>query len=547
MSTSLSSLVSNLPEDGFDNLEKYYTGEKLALLKRKGVYPYEYMDSLERLMENKLPPKKSFYSTLTGEGISAEDYQHGLKVWKEFEIKTMKDYLELYNETDVLLLADVFENFRNICLENYKLDPAHYFTTPGLSWDAALKVTGINLELLSDIDMLLMVEKGTRGGVSMISNRYSEANNKYMGDKFNPSEPSKYIQYLDVNNLYGAAMSMKLPTHGFKWMNDKELLVWRKIPCILEVDLEYPTKLHDLHNDYPLAPEKIKCKNEVEKLLPNLKNKEKYVIHYENLKQYLSLGLRLTRIRRGVKFEESDWLKPYIDMNTKLRTKAKNNFEKDFFKLMSNAVFGKTIENIRKRVDVKLVNDRVKARKLVAKPNFNHINIFCEELIAIHMNKTNLTMNKPVYLGMCILDLSKTIMYEFHYNYIKPKYGDKARLLFTDTDSLMYEIQTEDFYKDISGDVKDRFDTSDYPPNHPSGIPTGCNKKVLGMFKDEAAGRCIEEFVGLRSKLYSFKMCEGEETKKCKGVKKSVVKKSIEHEDYKTCLFTGKEQINYVR
>ena len=310
MSTSLNSLVSNLPENGFNNLEKYYTGEKLTLLKRKGVYPYEYMDSLERLMENKLPAKKSFYSTLTGEGISVEDYQHALKVWKEFEIKTIKDDLELYNETDVLLLADVFEKFRNICLENYKLDPAHYFTAPGLSWDVALKMTKVKLELLSDIDMLLMVEKGIRGGVSMISNRYSEANNKYMNYKFNPSEPSKYIQYLDANNLYGAAMSMKLPTHGFKWMNDKELRVWRKIPCILEVDLEYPNKLHDLHNDYPLAPEKIKCKNEVEKLLPNLKNKEKYVIHYENLKQYLSLGLRLTRIRRGIKFEESEWLKP---------------------------------------------------------------------------------------------------------------------------------------------------------------------------------------------------------------------------------------------
>ena len=142
---------------------------------------------------------------------------------------------------------------------------------------------------------------------------------------------------------------------------------------------------------------------------------------------------------------------------------------------------------------------------------------------------------------MCILDLSKTIMYGFHY--IKPKYGDKAKLLFTDTDSLMYEIQTEDFYKDISGDVKDRFDTSDYPSNHPSGIPTGCNKKVLGMFKDEVAGRCIKEFVGLREKLYSYKMLEGEENKKCKGVKKSVVKKSITYEDYKTCLFTGKEQL----
>ena len=230
-------------------------------------------------------------------------------------------------------------------------------------------------------------------------------------------------------------------------------------------------------------------------------------------------------------------------MNTKLRTKANDNFEKDFYKLMNNSLFGKTMENIRNRADVKSVNDREEAKKLTAKPNFKHLNIFCEELIAIHMKRTNLTFNKPIYLGMCILDLSKTIMYDFHYNYIKKKYGDKAKLLFTDTDSLMYEIQTEDFYKDISGDVKDRFDTSDYPPNHPSGIPTGCNKKVLGMFKDEVAGRYIDEFVGLRAKLYSYKMLEGKESKKCKGVKKMVVTKSITHEDYKNCLFTGKEQL----
>ena len=225
--------------------------------------------------------------------------------------------------------------------------------------------------------MLLMVEKGIRGGVSMISTRYSKANNKYMSDKFNLSEPSKYIQYLDANNLYGAAMSMKLPTHGFKWMNDKESIAWRKISCIFEVDLEYPDELHDLHNDYPLAPERIMCKNKVEKLIPNLQNKEKYVIHYKNQKQYLSLGLKLTRIHGGIKFEESEWLKPYIDMNTKLRAKKGNSdFEKDFFKLMNNSVFGKTMENIRNRVDVKLVNDKENAKKLTAKPNFKHLNIF---------------------------------------------------------------------------------------------------------------------------------------------------------------------------
>ena len=421
-----------------------------------------------------------------------------------------------------------------------------------MAWDACLKITDIQLELLSDPNMLLMFEKGIRGGISIISNRYGEANNKYMREGFNKNKPSKYLMYLDANNLYGCAMSMKLPTHGFKWLtggemekiyNNRVIQVWEKTPCILEVDLEYPENLHDLHNDYPFCPERVECKNRVEKLIPNLRNKTKYIIHYKNLIQCLKAGMKLKKIHRGIKFIESEFMKPYIEMNTNLRAKAKNNCEKDFFKLTNNSVFGKTMENIRNRVNVKLVNTEEKLKKLIAKPNFRSRKIFSENLVSVHMKKTSLTMNKLVYLGMCILDLSKTIMYDFHYNYIKPKYGNKAKLLFTDTDSLMYEIETEDFYKDIVKDVKDRFDTSDYPENHPSGIPTGINKKVLGMFKDEAAGKIIKEFAGLRAKLYSFITEEGGESKKCKGIKKQVVESSISHEDYKTCLTTGKEQL----
>ena len=213
-------------------------------------------------------------------------------------------------------------------------------------------------------------------------------------------------------------MSKPLPTHGFKWMKVSELETWENHSCILEVDLEYPRSLHDLHSDYPLAPEQIEV-NKVGKLITNLWNKKKYVIHYENLKQYLSLGLKLTHIHRGIKFEESQWLKKYIALNTELRTAAENEFEKDFFKLMNNSVFGKTMENIRNRVDIKLVNNEKQAEKLSAKPNINHCNIFSEDLVAIHMKTTKLVFNKPVYLGMCILDLSKTLMYDFHYNYIK--------------------------------------------------------------------------------------------------------------------------------
>ena len=548
MSSSLGALVNNLP--AFKNLLNYFTPKQTELLKQKGFYPYEYMDSEEKFNDTKLPPREAFYSKLSGKGITEKDYEHAGNVWNSFKMKTFKEYHELYNITDVLLLADVFENFRDLCLKIYGLDPVYYFTAPGLAWDACLKMTSVKLELLSDSNMLLMFEEGIRGGISIISNRYGEANNKYMRKGFNKNKPSKYLMYLDANNLYGCAMSEKLPTHGFKWLLDREigklfnnqvLQVWEKIPCILEVDLEYPENLHDLHNDYPFCSEKVKCKNGVEKLIPNLRDKTKYVIHYKNLIQCLRAGMKLKKIHSGIKFVESEWMKPYIDKNTNLRAMTKKNFEKDFYKLMNNSVFGKTMENLRNRVDVRLVNTKEKLRKLVAKPNFKSRKIFNENLVSVHMKKTSLLMNKPIYLGMCILDLSKIIMYDFHYNYIKSKYADKAKLLFTDTDSLMYEIQTEDFYKDISGDVKDRFDTSDYPENHPSGIPTGENKKVLGMMKDEVAGKIIKEFVGLRSKLYSFVMDDGGETKKCKGIKKQVVESSIRHEHYKTCLTTGKE------
>ena len=387
MAASLDSLVNNLPKDDFINLGLCYSGDKFNLLTRKGVYPYDYIDSFEKLKETKLSPKEKFYSRLDEEDISDEDYIHAQKVWEAFEIKSMEGYLELYNKVDVLLLADVFENFRDICIKNYKLDPAHYYTAPGLAWDAALRITEVELELLSDIDMLMMFEGGIRGGVSMISNRYGKANNKYMGNNFGSSKPSKYIQYLDANNFYGWAMSKPLPTHGFEWMNVNELENWENYSCILEVDLEYPISLHDLHNDYPLAPEHIKIYN-VKKLIPNLGDKEKYVILYENLKQYLNLGLKLTKIHRGIKFKESKWLEKYIDKNTKLRAEVKENeFKKDFFKLMNNSVFGKTMEDIRNRVDIKLVTDKIKAEKLAAKPNFKHCNIFSEDLISIHMKK----------------------------------------------------------------------------------------------------------------------------------------------------------------
>ena len=382
MATSLDSLVKNLPKDSFNNLTEFYEGDQLNLLLRKGVFPYDWFDNFNKLSADHLPPKEAFHSILNDSGISEEDYQHAQKVWEIFDMKTMRDYHDLYLKSDVLLLSDVFENFRDVCQDNYHLDPAFYYTAPGLAWDACFKKTKVRLELLTDYDMLMMVEKGIRGGVSMISTRYGKANNPYMKD-YDPDQPTKFISYLDANNLYGWAMCKPLPTDCFRFMSKEELKNWKSQPCILEVDLKYPEHLNDLHNDYPLAPERVKV-NDIEKLIPNLNDKTKYVIYHETLKLYLSLGLKLTKIHRGITFEECAWLKPYIDLNTDLRAKATNDFEKDFFKLMNNSVFGKTMENIRNRVDIRLVTRESQAKKLTSQPNYQHHTIFSKNLAAVH-------------------------------------------------------------------------------------------------------------------------------------------------------------------
>jgi len=575
MATSLDSLATNLRKScnnvstlrqTFKNISEHFSNDaEFKLMIQKGVYPYEYVDKYDKLNENKLPPKQSFYSKLTDSSISTEEYSRAKLVWNKFKCNTLLDYHNLYLASDVLLLADIWENFKNVCYRIYNLDATYYYTAPSLSWDAFLKHNHdqakkenkkFEIELLTDIDMMLMVEGGIRGGLSQISKRYAKANHEGMAS-YDKSKDDAYILYLDANNLYGYAMSQYLPIGSFRWnseewTNDRILGLGDKdsVGYLFEVDLHYPQELHDLHNGYALAPELRAVYNymlnewqqyqrkdtDCKKLISSFYDKKNYVVHYRLLKLYLKLGLKLTKVHRVLQFNQSNFMESYILKNTDERKKAANDFEKDFYKLMNNSVYGKTMENVRNRINFSLVSSEEKAL------NFHNTlkkrTIFNESCVGVHLLKREVKLNKPVFIGQCVLDESKLLMNDFHYNFMLKKFKrENIDLLFTDTDSLCYEIRKQNPYEVIAAN-KERFDLSSYPKDHP--LYDATNKKVIAKFKNEAVdGQMdyITEVVGLRSKMYSYTTeIDSAEHHRCKGVKKYVVEKQFKTKLYKDVL-----------
>ena len=494
----------------------------------------------------------------------------------------------------------MFAKSLELSLRDYRLDPFNYVSLPSFSWDCMLLMTGVKLDLLTEKEMYEFFENNIRGGVSMIGSlRYAVANNKYMS-QYDKDKISSFIIYYDACNLYGKAMSQKLPKRNFKWIEPENLNIDKLIEMknigtgfTVEVDLHYPKELHDLHNDLPFCSESKIIKNEmlskyqydlkkkyysktlkngtiivnnsdVSKLLCTLHDKRNYVIHSETLLYAMSKGLQLLKIHRGVQYEEEYWLEKYIRFNSEQRANSKNDFEKDFYKLMNNSVYGMTMLNTRKFSDNKLCNNVENFNKLIRSHRTKSWTIFNKDLVLVNRYKNKIQLDRPIYTGFAVLELSKLHMQKFHYDYIKNKYGDKARLLFTDTDSLAYHIETEDLYQDMY-DNKNEFDLSNFKNLNTLKEPTkyqgkydsyvkenyssvymlmdklkyvnkfycGENKAKIGKFKDETSGIPIIEYVGLASKTYSLLLDTGKQKSTAKGVKECVKQKELRHNIYR--------------
>ena len=396
----------------------------------------------------------------------------------------------------------------------------------------------------------------------MVAKRYATANRPDIPG-YDLSRPAVYILDLDANNLYGKAMQDYLPYGGFRWMVGEEMTeeqIMKIAPdadegCFVECTLDYPEALHDLHVDYPLAPvktkitydmlspyarflcdqHKLKYTLKTEKLLTTFQRRSFYVLHYRNFQLYVKLGMKVVAIHSALAFNQAPYMKSYVDMNAQKRVGMTNKFNGDFYKLSVNSLFGKTIENPEKRSKVKLCQTKNELEKRVGHYSFKRSKIINKNLVGVEMKNSLVKMNKPFYVGNAVLELSKFHMYNFHYNVMKPVFNERIHLLYTDTDSLMYEIESESPYWELeAAGKKDWFDFSNFPSDH--FLHDDSNKRVPGLFKDECNVRPIKEFVGLRSKMYCLSVQGEEDVKVAKGVKKSVINNDLKFSNYMECL-----------
>ena len=561
MPSSLANLTNNL--DAFpytEMLKRDYPKLTDDVIKRKGVFPYSYFDSLSKLQETSLPPQMDFKNDLNGEECSEEDYHFAQRAWLEFDCQSFGDYLMVYLKLDVLLLACVFEKFRQKTLEQDGLDPVHFVSLPGLTFLSAFKMTGEHIDLLNDLEMYTFFERGIRGGMTFVNKhivrRESIAHNHV--------ECIQHLSYIDQNNLYGSSLSKPLPHSEFSWVEDLSGFTNDFILNLdekgewgytLEVNLDYPEHLHCKTSDFPLAPESGSITEDMftdfmlahyqltnpntkykpsRKLLLTQYNREHYIVHYAVLKFYLKMGLILSKVHRVIKYKQKSWLKDFINYNSNQRALSSNDFDKAFYKLKNNALFGKTMQDVRKEINYKLITSEEKLIKLANSPFFHDRDLITDDIVGVHMMKSKVTLDKPIFVGQAVLDYSKLEMYNLFYD-ILPHCPliKKLQLVGGDTDSFFLTIATEPHItlSDVFSNLAQYIDTSNYPTSHP--MYSNVNKAKLGCFKDETAGKELQEMILLRPKMYSMKYMQTDTAiKRAKGISKHIIQK-MKHDNFK--------------
>lgn len=579
LSASLSELGQILLKSGHNypvlKQSKFGVNEKtLNFCLTKSFFPYEYCTSLKDFYTcTVLPPKKAFYSSLTEEEISDENYAFAQSVWKYFNFKNLAEYTLFYCELDTLLLAEIFEQNRQNVFNFCQLDNSYYLGIPGLAYDAMLKITDISIEKLTDIDQIYFIENGIRGGLSYVNTRYIESTTSSAETDIAvaaaaAAQKQWHILYIDANNLYGSAQYYPMPVSNFTWCDQSEINEFNVMSIgnlsmtgyILEVDLEYPEHLHRLHDAYPLAPETtfIEYANlspyaqkihkqfanntlfKAKRLMSTLNNKLNYVVHYRNLQLYVSLGMKIKKVHRILKFEQQAFLQKYIGLCTEKRVAAKSDFEKKMYKLFANSVFGKFCENKRDYTNIELITNQKMLAKRVASPFYKNVKIINKHLTAVIMRQKSITLDKAYPIGFSILELSKYFMYDTWYNVIQPYFG-LNNIIFglTDTDSWIFSVRTNDINNDLR-QLAEFFDFSNYDVNHE--LYSDEHKNALFYYKDEMKGNKITHFCGLRSKCYSFKFKDEKKTEieknVCKGVKRVAIRNRLTFDQYKNCIIS---------
>ena len=508
-----------------------------TLMNSKGKFPYDFAVSSD-ILENThhLPIKEDW------KDITDEEYVKAQLVWKKLECKTMLDYMLQYLKLDVFLLADVFECFRKKSLSDDGLEPLCFYGVPGMSWASALKSLKHKVELIVDPEIHSFFDKSKRGGMTFINKHHVESND------------DQDLLYIDINNLYGLALSQKLPCGNFKMITENselslimDTIKWNgkesenpldgDIGYVVEVDIIIPKELHDKLDDLPVAPETGYPPNStVKKLMLTHKPKYNYVVHAKLLQFWLSLKIKVTKIHRAVQFDQKCVFADYVDLNTRKRAAATNAFDKDYYKLKNNSLYGKTVENLKNRINIRLCNTVKKLATYASSPFFRKSVKIDDDFVSVFLNKEEICLDRPSYIGMAVLDLSKLRMYQLEYRdleHYRQELSCKINIIAGDTDSFFLQCEGVKINQLLLKMRTDGLlDTSNYPIDHELFSREYENK--LGLFKDEAKGRRYKEWIFLRPKCYSLKFDDDKEKSEKLKAKGIILKDAnLTHSSYK--------------